>query len=615
MTITRSTFFTLAPVAAAALLFVSCHGDGGDDDGGGGDNEGPLLVSASFFGTTGGDTTPDPGERVQLSFDRPVAPAAGQPFTSGALALTGSATLGQGTLTLTARNAFTLEVTLGAGVSFTPGVTTLTVTGGQQAIVGEDNRPARPGPAATIHTGTPEISLITIDSIPAPLNGSGAAGGDLLVPTQGFPLDLAWNDRDGGSVVPDTLVVGATVAVTTSAGRREAGNDLVPYFTTSGAGAGGIRLTAGGNITFPEGSFTLWAAVRDDQGKLSPRAAIDLVGADPDDDLTPFESPQVWYIELGRDRQDIAISGGATITVNVTQGADGTADFLEELTALGLRSGAPLFADLGDGTHPNDFLLARVKAAILDNLEGLADGTPISFTFTDPGGFPAALQVPIDQATHSRIALGGASELRALGLAFYDERNRFQVDDTAWPGSTPSYTVALGVFLTELIDFSVNAASSTTFRLTFDPLMPGRGTPAGEGANDLSAMRWLAGLAASTPFTDRADKIEKGWLRLGRFCAVALAHEMGHSMGLVENGAPPVGLFGNLPASFPGSDDGHIDLGAAGIYTFPAQNVMAPGISFLGALQAATGYNALNAAWLKGRVLYLGTTTGKVPGW
>ena len=76
-----------------------------------------------------------------------------------------------------------------------------------------------------------------------------------------------------------------------------------------------------------------------------------------------------------------------------------------------------------------------------------------------------------------------------------------------------------------------------------------------------------------------------------RFTAVVAAHECGHSMGLVQNGAMPVGLYGNDTVNFPGSADGHIRNASL----FPAgTNVMSPSLSYSLAVNAGTRFNTLN---------------------
>ncbi len=592
------------------LTVPACNRGGGGGGGARPSAPPPHIVSASFYGENGGDTVPDPGERLRLSFDQPVLVVSGIPFRDTDITLSGGGSPGSGTLLLEQVNPFTLDLVLGSGASFTPGTTRVDLVSGQGAIASRDGLAAGPCKGVVIQAGTPEVETLTIGEIPSLLNGNGPAGGTLLVPRNGFPIDLSWKDRDGGEVDLSSLALFATVPLSTPSGTVQAGTNLLPFLDETNRGPDTLRLTPGQGVAFPEGPFILWAQVKDKEGKISPRAALELRAAEATDDMRPFETKvnpsQVWYIDLDRDREAISSSGSATITITVTETPNGTPDFLEDLLLLGLRSKSPLFTDLGNGTHPNDFLEGLVKDALLENLSRVFKDTRVTFTFTRPGPLPSKLEIPYNEFGFSRIALGGASESGALGLAFMDRHNANQDDDGAWPGSSPSFHLSLGVFPAELIRFSVNLSSTSRFRLDFDPLMPGRGTPAGEGPRDLSVFRYLAGLASSTTDPDRADAIENACLDLGRFLAVVLSHEVGHSMGLVADGAPPTGLYGNLPSAFPGSDSGHIDLSLSGLFPLAAQNIMAPAISYRAALSLGTAFNPLNQAWLKEQVLYFG---------
>jgi hypothetical protein len=88
---------------------------------------------------------------------------------------------------------------------------------------------------------------------------------------------------------------------------------------------------------------------------------------------------------------------------------------------------------------------------------------------------------------------------------------------------------------------------------------------------------------------------------LARVVATILAHEIGHSIGLVANGAPSPGLFGGeYNASFAGpyTTDYHIDT--------PGNNIMAAAISFTSAIASGSNvphFNEMNMAYLLERIL------------
>ncbi|MFY9343295.1 MAG: hypothetical protein WAT39_12440, partial [Planctomycetota bacterium] len=86
-----------------------------------------------------------------------------------------------------------------------------------------------------------------------------------------------------------------------------------------------------------------------------------------------------------------------------------------------------------------------------------------------------------------------------------------------------------------------------------------------------------------------------------RFTAIVTGHECGHSVGLVVNGAMPLGLYGNNP-NFPGSSDGHIR--TAALFPQGATNVMSPSLSYEASINPASTFNTLNMAYLREQVTY-----------
>ena len=98
-------------------------------------------------------------------------------------------------------------------------------------------------------------------------------------------------------------------------------------------------------------------------------------------------------------------------------------------------------------------------------------------------------------------------------------------------------------------------------------------------------------------------------VRLAQFAAVILAHECGHSVGLVANGVMPTGLYGAQAEAFkvfPASAaDGHIKMPPS-LFPGLSENIMTPGFDFDSALAPETRFNSLNRAYLLQRVIVNG---------
>ena len=89
---------------------------------------------------------------------------------------------------------------------------------------------------------------------------------------------------------------------------------------------------------------------------------------------------------------------------------------------------------------------------------------------------------------------------------------------------------------------------------------------------------------------------------IARFIATVTAHEVGHSVGLVINGAMPTGLYGNDNTNFPGSVDSHIR--NTSLFPTGATNVMSPSLNFTLATSSSSAFNTLNLAYLREQIFY-----------
>jgi hypothetical protein len=581
------------PAASSLLLLLAAACGGG---GGGGTNLPPTIVTAAFVGAT---STPAAGETLQLFFSEDVELVAGTLLTDADLTLSAGATLGAVATPPSRIGARAIAVTLGAGVTFTPGTTTVAFGPGNDVVRDAGGALGIDGTPVTIGTSdgvAPTLGNVTIAAIDDALNGTGPAGGTLQVPAIGWTIDLAFSDN--GAIDHARTQVTTTAAVATAGGSQPPGTNLLPFLTAVATSNTAASYRVPPATVFPNGPFTLTCVVVDTSGLASEPVSFAASTRAFSPSLQPFETTvnpqQVWFVDFARDVESFTTStrnGG--VSVDVVDGANGRSDFEDLLRVLGLNTATPI-PNVAGNQDSNQVAIARFEAGLLADLATLYAGTNIAFTTTPPGGsFGTSSSLPYDQIGYSQISVAGSSTTAGvLGIAIFDPSNATQNDDTR----TDFQGQRLGVFLHTLADAGLSSASVSAFRLTFDPLAPAVGGIAvGTDPDD--------GDRLTGDTTDaRADQILTAIDELARFTAVVLAHECGHSMGLVQNGAMPLGLYGNDTVNFPGSSDGHIRTQA--LFPSGATNVMSPSLSYSLAIHPATAFNRLNLAYLREQVFY-----------
>ncbi|MEE8143235.1 MAG: hypothetical protein V3T77_09050, partial [Planctomycetota bacterium] len=434
----------------------------------------------------------------------------------------------------------------------------------------------------------PSLDRFTVGDIPEIMNGSlpylDGAGNEISfhlgVPSYGFTLNLEYQSALGGGDLD--LATLRITADQTLGGVFPAGTNLAPFFNPD-LGGGSWTLSEGQSI--PLGGVTFETLISDEYGNVSTplQLFLDVVPASPP--ARPFSGVDRWWLDFKSDSFSIGSSGGATITVTSTFGANGHDDFLEDLLIVGLGSESP--TPQCAALNTNAILATWAKEEILGRLR---EHFGSSFDGSDEGYAPN-LQFSFGvSGTHSSIRVGG-DDLNpgfTLGRAQFDYRNA---------GGNQNRSPVLGVFTTNLIEFYINI--SPAFRGRFDVLIPGRGLPAGESMVDHVVLypffdRMDPGNSPSE--NSRYDQIASAMDAWGRSVAMVLAHEIGHSIGLCANGSPPLGLFGGVTGpgfSGPYTNSFHFDS--------PGNNLMASALSFsLSLISGSIGYhfNELNQSYL-----------------
>jgi hypothetical protein len=575
-----------------AVLAAACSHGGGR----GAVNLAPTIVTAAYVGA---GAPPVAGETLLLFFSEDVALVAGKLLTDADVALSDGATLGDVTQAPALASARSISIVLGTGVAFVPGTTTIALVAANDVVQDGTGKLGDGGSAVTIGTSDgspPTLSNVTIANIDDELNGTGPAGGTLQVPSNGWPIDLRY--ADNGAIDTARTQVVASVVTATPSGSQPAGTNLLPFLTEVSATNTAASYRVPANVTFPPGAATLTCVVVDASGLASAPSSFAFTVRPFTDALRPFETSanpqQVWYLDFARDVESFTtspISGG--FSVDVTATPNGRSDFVDILFLLGLQHTSPI-PNVSGGQDSNAYAQSLWKGLLLAELASLYAGANVTFTLTQPGGsFGGNSSLAYHSIGYSPISIAGSpSTPGVLGVAIFDPSNATQNDDTL----TDFQGIRLGIFLHTIADSGFGPPSSSPFRVTFGPFAPALGGTA-IGADAQDGQRLLGTLNDA-----RATDIDTALHDFARFVAVVLAHECGHSMGLVQNGAMPAGLYGNDSTNFPGSADGHI----RNISLFPpgATNVMSPSLSYSSAIHAATAFNTLNMAYLREQVFY-----------
>ncbi len=336
------------------------------------------------------------------------------------------------------------------------------------------------------------------------------------------------------------------------------------------------------------GRFTLQAAVAGTTTDL-----VTVLRRELTPELDPFVEVDPWFVTFSRDRGRLEVSAaGDGFAVTSVAEPDGRPDFDEAVEALGLLGGddawdAEVLRQLREAVraHLHAFYLLRPDGTRTD------DSVRIRFVFEGDADAPEDAAA----AGFSVIAVGGEdAEWRPGGRTFFGRAaidwNNQAVDDNTAPDR--------GVFTTSFVRFVL--ANRVTVTLLRDYLPAAGGQPFGSLPSDADFLdadfdpNQLEGQAEI-----RALRFRFALDTLALAMASVLAHEIGHSLGLVKPGLPPEGLLAGVDGPWVSADvDGaHIDT--------EGFNLMQSGTSFsLADVASSTpAFNALNRAYLQRRLV------------
>ncbi len=390
------------------------------------------------------------------------------------------------------------------------------------------------------------------------------------VPPSGFSLDAVVKDRSGEAVDFSTAEFEFT--------GPSPSPDAAATFAEIKFEGDNARMRLPQAVALTPGDWQVKLRVADTSGNIGESTTLSFAVIAPSSASIPFERTQVVWARFDLDRD-----------------SNGTPDFRDDLIRLGLLAA-------GDPGGFNDQLEAVLRAGVLAQAHGLfgrsADGTPVDrqssalrFTDREPLGLG-----------HTQIAVGGLdpegpldrvvgdASTGVLGRAYFDRNN------TATNERNTSTRPGLGVFPAELVLYQFGLQSQigsgfrTRFARTFERLMPALGgTPAGLHEHDPVVLDPDFDWNLATPLERaRWQDIYQAGDEWATVLGVVLAHEIGHSVGLVAPGESPDGLHGD--------DSLHNQFSIAG-------DVMSTAIGYDTVQSLDYVFRDLNAAYLNHRLV------------
>jgi hypothetical protein len=480
----------------------------------------------------------------------------------------------------------------------------------------------------------PVISRLTLNFVPSHLNGSAAnggaspGGGILQVPTSGFVISMYYSDA--GSGVSQTLS-NFSIKASVAAGGNAASTNLAPLWTTGNYDirADQAHFVVPASLAFATGACTLTVAVKDAAAtpNTSANSTFKMTVLTATSAMTPLEgNPDTWMLYFDRDHETTTynfagntVSSASTDTVS----ADSSPDFVQDLMGYGFwDNGASTGNVTGGGLTmrqaAKNFIINRLiyhmyrhQGMYVPIMDGklnpgfnaiLTTTSPTTALFSPNMRFSYATTTPL--STDNRIAFGGTCQALILGRASFDLKNATRNEDN---GTGVSTNTNLGIFTQFYVRDNWGGTppdtSSIYFQL-FDETTPfaggSRKTPVGADAtNDATILDPNQNPAnfSGTRLT-RYQRVLRALDAFAQLWAPTAVHEIGHSTGLVGDGAPGTGLYGGLSGVFTGSTSAHINLDP--YFIGSGQEIMSVSSAIYHPLSRYTQFNELLFAYLLG---------------
>ncbi|MGK0359035.1 MAG: hypothetical protein ACI9U2_001331 [Bradymonadia bacterium] len=337
----------------------------------------------------------------------------------------------------------------------------------------------------------------------------------------------------------------------------------------------------------PDGVWSIQAVVDENVGKATEFELAELTP-----ELDPFTAVDPWGIIVDRDLSELTVAYDGTFSISFTREPNGVPDLNEALGAIGLLGGDAAFNAAALDLFYGIFKAQLHEFFLLDIATGgqQPGSVPISIALNSDADAP-----PVEEWAMlgwSRIGLGGPpppDDAGLFGRARLDWNNQ-TADDNTIPG--------LGIFTTTFVRVALTSTIITT--LLVDYIAEAGGEPFGSVAGD-EALLDIAVPLDQVPEAQRRRAQRFRFLLENFSLAVAavMAHEIGHSLGLVKEGVPPAGMLAGVEGAWA------VQVVAGGHLDTPGFNLMQPGaaFSFSDVLRSRPAFSSICLAYLRGQII------------
>jgi hypothetical protein len=474
----------------------------------------------------------------------------------------------------------TPKATLATSTTYTTDVTTAVADLCGNAFGGST-------PTFTTGSGTdataPVVDAAVLEGLPADMDGSGTFfdgsgnGGnafDAYLPQAGWLVEVKYSDEGGSGIDTSTFSAKASVAVAGNSANAE----LASNFTVTPTGASwripSSGFASGDNATFTFGVKDLASNTASNLVvtiDVFPKDSSAVSGGDHD----PLDARQTWILRGDLDAYTASFStpsGQQGVTTTIA--SNGIPDLDEALRLVGLNTGS-MTADAakavnGSETGTNAILKRLFLTRLRETLnaryrisqDGVHDADSADVEFLLPGEQGSLGSMPAYSTSNasasansfSEMSFGGTQGAEAgattssftLGQAWFDTRNLFQQANLNFGvGGATTGVYLMGMFKQGVNDSTTGSIFGSRISAKFVAVYGG--TPAGEGSLDDDVLagtfdRTSGGNSAAQ--NTRYDQIMDAVELIALHASAVGAHEVGHSLGLVPDGAPKTGLFG-----------------------------------------------------------------------